>query len=259
MTLPVKLGNGKFGGYGWRKQPPDWRDLDYLRLQPAGIALPNHFDLHSKMPPIWNQGKLGSCTAHGSLRAYVMDRMKLGLPIFMPSRLLQYYDSRYLMGTVPIDSGATCRDAIRAIANWGACDEALWPYDIAKFAKKPPATAYTAAASHKAIVYRPIPQDLYQIKAAIFAGYGVVFGFTVYSNFENQATATTGLMSMPAGVSLGGHCVCAIGWHSKNYIMCANSWVRWGAPDFPGCFWMPPDYITNANLASAFWVIQTVQ
>src|SRR5215831_5984345 len=139
MSEPIKISEGEFGGYGWKKQAPDWRDNDYLLLSPTGIALPRHFDLYGKMPPIWNQAKLGSCTAHGSLRAYVMNRMKLGLPQFMPSRLMQYYDSRYFEGTTLLDLGATCRDAIRSIATYGAADEALWPYDSSKFAQKPPA------------------------------------------------------------------------------------------------------------------------
>jgi len=260
MSEPIKISEGEFGGYGWKKQAPDWRDNDYLLLSPTGIALPRHFDLYGKMPTIWNQARLGSCTAHGSLRAYVMNRMKLGLPVFMPSRLLQYYDSRYLEGTIPLDAGATCRDAIRAISISGACAESLWPYDITKFAVKPTANAYVQAAKHKSITYRPVIQDLYQLKAAIFDGNGVVFGFTVYSNFESQEVASSGLMPMPAGNRLGGHCVCAIGWNSHNYFLCANSWgTNWGDRDFPGCFWMPPENIINPGLSSDFWIIQTVQ
>lgn len=244
--------------FGWRRQNPDWRDRTYA--VPIGMALPSHFDLYGKMPPIWSQGNLGACTAHGTLRAWCIDRQRQGFPQMMPSRLLQYYDSRALEGTVLIDAGASCRDAIKATAQWGACDEALWPYNTALYARKPPDAAYADAARHKTIAYQAIPQNLYAIKAAILAGNGVVFGFQVYQNFEAGPTPRTGLMYMPEGADIGGHCVCAIGWNSNNYILCANSWgTRWGDPDHPGCFWMPPEYITYPQLASDFWVIQAVQ
>ncbi len=248
----------KIEGYGWKKQAPDWRDIP-LALAPM-MALPRHHTLYGKMPPVWNQGKLGSCTAHGTLRAYVMDRMKLGLKVFMPSRLLQYYDSRWLEGTTPLDAGATCRDAIKATAQWGACDEALWPYDTSKYARKPPPEAYEDAAKHQTIAYNAVYQDLYQLKATIFRGYGVAFGFTVYQNFEIGSTPHTGLMFLPEGSAIGGHCVCAVGWNSHNYIQCVNSWGNsFGDPDFPGSFWMPPEYILNPQLSSDFWTIQVVE
>jgi C1A family cysteine protease len=249
----------KIEKYGWIRQHPDARDRPFA--VEFGLDLPAHFDLLKQSPPIWNQGREGSCTAHGSLRAYWMDRKKLGLPTFMPSRQFQYWNSRALMSTTAIDSGATVRDAIKAIASWGACDEALWPYDKG-WAPKPSPEAYTAAAPHKAIAYEAVPQDLYSIKSAILQGYAVVFGFTVYSNFEGNTTSRTGMMSMPQGGDLGGHCVAAIGWNSHNYFAIANSWSnKWGDPNFGGggYFWMPPEYISSPNLASDFWVIKVVQ
>ena len=111
------------GHYGWNRQRPDWRDEQYRFSVPIGVALPSHFDLVKKMPQIWNQGNIGSCTAHGSLKVYVADRMKEGQPVFMPSRLFQYYNSRSMEGTIASDAGASVRDAIKAIAQWGACDE----------------------------------------------------------------------------------------------------------------------------------------
>ncbi len=245
-------------GLGWKRQNPDWRDEQYMLRAAPGLELPHHFDLYRKMPPIWQQSGLGSCTAHGSLRAYVMERMKLGEPIFMPSRLFQYYNSRRLEGSTNSDAGASCRDAIKAIGQWGATKEEAWPYIKNKFATRPPDSVYNEAIKHKALIYRAVPQDLYSIKAAIFSGFGVVFGFTVYSNFTG--IGNIGLAAMPSGHVVGGHCVVAIGWNSKNYFMCANSWgTGWGDPDYPGCFWMPPDYISHSQLAADFWTIENVQ
>ena len=88
----------------------------------------------------------------------------------------------------------------------------------------------------------------------------MVFGFQVYQNFETDDVTKTGLMAMPGGHDIGGHCVVAIGWNSHNYFMCANSWgTSWGDPDFPGCFWMPPDYISNRQLSADFWTIEKIE
>jgi C1A family cysteine protease len=245
-------------GLGWIRQNPDLRDIP-LAL-PAAMDLPPWVDLHQKMPPIWNQGRLGSCTAHGSLAAYWYDRGKENEPTFMPSRLFEYYNGRSLLHTTLVDSGCTVRDAIKAIGQWGSCDEALWPYDTSKFAVEPPAAAYTEAAKHKALKYYYINNDLYSIKATLASGYPIVFGFMVYSNFEQAAR--TGLMPWPRGIPEGGHCVCAVGYNSKNLICCRNSWTnKWGDPNFAGggYFWMAPEIITNRQIASDLWVISKVQ
>ena len=46
------------------------------------------------------------------------------------SRLFLYYNERSLEGTTKIDSGATIRDAVLALTNYGICQETSWPYDI---------------------------------------------------------------------------------------------------------------------------------
>jgi C1A family cysteine protease len=247
-------------GYGWVRQNPDWRDKQFDLARLSGIIPPRSCLLTDKEPPIWNQGRIGSCTAHGTLRAYVMDRMKLGEPAWMPSRLFEYFNTRAQMGTTAIDSGGTVRDAFKSIGTWGACDEKLWPYDTDKFALTPTAAAYTEAGKHRAIDYAAIPQDLYTLKQVIAAGFPFVCGITVYSNFESDETFKTGLVDMPRGANLGGHCIAFVGYNSNNYFLFANSWgTNIGDPDFPGHEWLPPDYLLHPDLASDFWVVRSVQ
>lgn len=62
-----------------------------------------------------------------------------------PSRLFIYYNERVIEGTVSPDAGAQIPDGIKTVSNIGACDETLRPYDITKFANKPPAKCYSAA------------------------------------------------------------------------------------------------------------------
>jgi C1A family cysteine protease len=212
------------------------------------------------MPPVWDQGNAGSCTGHGSAAAIAYDRAKDGeSPPFTPSRLMLYYDGRAYEGSTSHDAGAMIRDVVKGAANMGVCDENYWPYQLSRLTTQPSSAAYAQAAKHKVSAYYAVSQDINTLKATIAAGYVVVFGFTVYSNFESSAVDHTGLIPMPAGNNIGGHCVCLCGYSSRNYFLFRNSWgTSWGDPDFPGYGWMPAAYVTNPNLASDFWVVKTI-
>src|SRR5262249_61934311 len=63
-------------------------------------------------------------------------------------------------------------------------------------------------------------------------GYPFVFGFTVYTKFESQEMARTGVLSMPGPDEdvVGGHAVLAVGYDdaSETFIV-RNSWgADWG-------------------------------
>jgi C1A family cysteine protease len=182
------------------------------------------------------------------------------------SRLLHYYATRKIEGTVSEDSGATIRDTAKAGAQYGVCDEKLWPYDVSKFAVNPPAAAWTAAASHKVTSYHAITDgDLLTMKASLAQGYLIEFGFNVYDYFMSQQMATQGFLDVPkSGESLqGGHATDLCGWDdnmtnpfnssSKGAFLVRNSWgLTWG---LGGYFWMSYDYVKSTKLASDFWVI----
>ena len=135
----------KIQRYGWIPDLPDARDHLYAAPM-AVVALPLKADLRPNCPPVYDQGQLGSCTANAIGAAIQFDRMKQHLsPDFIPSRLFIYYNERVMEGTVSTDSGAMIRDGIKSVAKQGACPERDWPYDIAKFAMRPPQADYKEA------------------------------------------------------------------------------------------------------------------
>ncbi len=255
-------------GYGWRPELPDARDKMYARRLGD---LPPACDLRPSMPPVYDQGQLGSCTGNAIAGAMEYERDRQGLSDFVPSRLFVYYNERALEGTVANDAGAVIRDGIKVVNTQGVCPETLWPYDIGMFAVKPPQRCYVAATKDKAVQYESI-RTLGDLKDAIASNLSVVFGFTVYESFESQAVANTGVMPMPnlPGESVvGGHAVLAVGYSdAKAQVIVRNSWgATWGDH---GYFYMPYQYLTgskvssdsstisHAHLASDFWAIQAV-
>lgn len=244
--------------YGWQRDLPDHRDLWYALSSPA-VGLPSSMDLTPSMPPVYDQGNVGSCTGNSCAGALAYARNMQGLPSFTPSRLQLYYDARALEGTTGSDSGAQIRDVIKGAAVNGACDEVMWPYDPAAVTTAPSPTARALAANDRAIGYRRLGQDLTAIRSCLAGGDPIVFGFSVFESFESDAVARTGIMPMPAASEslLGGHAVLASGYDdSRKAILVRNSWsASWG---IAGYFYMPYAYITNPDLASDLWTIRLI-
>src|ERR1700761_5435304 len=235
-------------GYGWRPQLPDARDKLYAaRLKDQA---PAEYDSRSSMPPVYDQGQLGSCTGNAIAAAMEYERDRQGLSDFIPSRLFIYYNERDLEGTVSSDSGAVIRDGIKVVNSDGVCPETLWPYDIGMFSVKPPKRCYVAAATDKAVQYEAI-QTLGDLKDAIASNLSVVFGFTVYESFQSQAVARTGVMPLPkkGEAVVGGHAVLAVGYSDvKRHVIVRNSWgPSWGDH---GYFYMPYQYLTGSKTSS---------
>jgi len=250
----------RHGGYGWVHDLPDTRDFMYAApLDRLSKGLPPSVDLRPQCPPVYDQGQLGSCTGNGIAAAVEFDQRKLGTKEFMPSRLFIYYNERVMEGTVNQDSGAQIRDGVKSVATVGAPPETDWPYDIKKFAQKPPGTAYSDAKQDLVSSYARVAQNLSQMQGCLAEGYPFVFGFTVYESFEGDAVAKTGIVPMPSSGEhvVGGHCVVAVGYdNAKRVFMIRNSWgVAWGIKGY--CL-MPYEYLLNPNLASDFWTIRTV-
>jgi C1A family cysteine protease len=56
---------------------------------------------------------------------------------------------------------------------------------------------------------------------------------------------------------LGGHCIYVVAYNQHpGYFTLRNSWgTGWGDK---GDFYLPEEYLSNPNLGSDYWIIQTV-
>ena len=246
--------------YGWLPDLPDHRDFLYAAPVELAGAPPSKADLRAHCPPVYDQGRLGSCTANAIAGAIEFDRLKQKLSDFTPSRLFIYYNERAIERTVNSDSGAQIRDGIKSVAQQGDCPESEWPYAIAKFKTKPPKTCYADALKYKVVLYQRVTRTLSQLKGCLASGWPFVFGFTVYESFESAQVARTGHASLPRSgeAVIGGHAVVAVGYDdAKQWFIIRNSWgSKWG---INGYFTLPYAYLADQNLASDFWTIRVVQ
>ena len=264
---PVQSDGTRFAKkYGWRPSIQDHRDHIYgVTVIPTGI--PAFIDLRDQCPPVYNQKETNSCTAHAISAAFAFDYSKQKLGTINPSRLFIYYNERILEGTTASDAGASLRDGVSTVLTKGVPDETLWPFDTSKVYTAPPAAAYTAALKNKATAYLRLTQTVAQMQSALATGIPFVFGFSVYSDFESSAVASTGILPMPGSGSalLGGHAVMAVGYNSgttamngcpPGYFIVRNSWgPAWGDK---GYFYIPNAYMASTTLSSDYWVIKTV-
>lgn len=258
---------------GWVRDLPDPRDkvfsapLNVLQTLPNQVALQPEF-------PIYDQGRIGSCTANALAAAVQFDRLKNhDAPSFVPSRLFIYYNERSVegKGKVASDGGAQLRDGIKTLGQQGVCPDSDWPYDDtpatydggpfpsgSKPATEPPANAYQDASRYKITSYQRLNQTLSQLQGCIAAGYPFAFGFSVFAGWYNSNPRPSVLPFPSHGEQIvGGHAVLCVGYDNATGLFKIRN--SWGATvGDKGYFYMHYSFVTEPTIASDFWVINAV-
>lgn len=260
---------------GWIPDLPDFRDNAYAFS--AGLEdvakLPAKHDRFTDLPPIWNQGRIGSCTAQGILRIYLKVMKKLGYDTTPLSRLMLYYLEREAERTIRLDAGAQIRTGIQMLVKYGCCLESEWPYDDtpadprtgnfapeARPAIKPTDVCFKSAQDHQLLVYRSVAPTLDQVKAALLADHAVVYGCTMYPGATGPQARLSGIWPIPnrGERPVGGHAKAFNGYwdDEKQLIGFDNSWdIKWG---YQGTGFLPYWYF-QAGLVSDCWIMEDAE
>jgi C1A family cysteine protease len=248
--------------YGWLPDLPDHRDQPLRLGRRALPRLPARVDLRTTgfMPPVYDQGYLGSCTANAIAGAFEYEQRRQGLVDYIPSRLFVYFEERKMINTINEDSGAFIRDGLKVVNRLGAPHESIWPYDISRFTQSPSQDVYVDGESHQALGYAFVDNKRqFDVKQCLAAGIPVVFGFSVFSWFENPDSKGFCFPSEGSGL-LGGHAVLLVGYFKLKYQwwgIVRNSWgPSWGDGGY--CY-MPLKWICNYWNADDFWTINQVE
>lgn len=251
--------------YGWVPDVPDHRDRLYAAPLASVQTLPLSVDLRSKCPKeIYDQGRLGSCTANAIAAAIEFDLMKQhASKVFTPSRLFIYFNERLMEHSSSSDAGAQIRDGVKSVAKLGAPPETAWPYDDRNpgpFQERPNDKAYAEALNHQVTSYQRVLRSLNQLKGCLAAGFPFLFGFSVYESFESPEVAHSGHAPMPQPKEslLGGHAVLAVGYDEEQHrFLVRNSWgPHWGKG---GYFTLPYAYLLDEDLSQDFWTLRTLE
>jgi len=269
--------HGKFR-LGWNKDYPDARDfnLDSQEVSPfvvkgAKDTLASAGCIQVELPPLEEQGNLGSCCAHAGTYIFETHQRVANLGSEHMSRLFLYKVSRKLAGTDG-DCGSYLRTTMQAIAMFGLPPEKYYPYEIAKYDAEPSAFDYALAQNYQALTYYRLDpfgtspnKVIERIKANILQNRACMFGFIVYGTDDKR-----GHVLLPKGTQSisGGHAVVCVGFDDGYEIVhpdgiktvgafrFANWWgLGWGDQGFG---WIPYEFVIR-GIAVDWWTLMSTE
>ena len=252
----------RYGGFGWRPSLPDPRDIP---ADPTDITILPEVDPRGDyMPPIYDQGHMGSCTANAVAAAVDADRLVDGQGAMTPSRLAIYWFERFLEGQpADADQGAYGRDGFKAARKFGVLPEKDWPYKDNKndpeFAKDP-RTSDKWAADNWVLddKYKSVSRSLTAFKQVLSNKQTIAYGFSVFTEFVSPEVKQTGVVPPPLPSDIipnAGHEVLAVGYLEEHpqHCLCRNSWgTDWG---MDGYFLMPWTVLLDSSFSGDFRTI----
>ncbi len=251
---------------GWRSAPDHAKGLKQLAFHPAFRAapLPAAASVEDNLPPVYDQGNIGSCVAQGAAAPF--DRnWKIRTGHFVtPSRLDIYQNCLRHDGNFPRDYGTYVSTAMWVLKNKGVLKESTWPYVIENLSAHAPTAWRNERARQAAITTYDVSNtdNGYSVKQAIAnAKLPVIVGGYVYTQIFN-VKASDPFIAMPTGRKEGGHCMVAVAYDDnlqhdgqRGFVKLRNSWgEEWGAH---GMAYIPYAYIFNPKMFEDFAAVET--
>lgn len=244
--------------YGCRRDTKDARDVGFKLMAARRSPLPASVDLRNFAPRSHDQGDLGSCvgwTVTNALRWHI--RASGGEDEYL-SVLQVYYYARYLEKTVKSDAGCEIRNGIKAVQKYGAASAKLWPYVPQNFDDLPPKEAVEKGMVWGDLGYERVTVGVRTLKVALAEFFPVCIGVSLYSSFESDEVARTGIVPMPDVEKedlVGGHAMLCVG-YDKGHFIVLNSWgTEWGDGGY--CY-IPERYVGSSEYGGDYWIVRNI-
>src|SRR5947208_4075864 len=143
--------------YGWKPSLPDLRDHI---ADASELAVRDEVDPRGDLPPVFDQGQLGSCTANAVAGAVEYDAKLGGTDPGALSRLWIYYYERKIEGSpADQDTGAYGRDGSNVCKSRRVPPATDSPDDTAQLPQEPPGGLADDAREHRLAKYGSVPRN----------------------------------------------------------------------------------------------------
>lgn len=213
---------------GWSKDI--FSNKDYLYKAVLKTEIPDIVSLKKYMPPVRNQGNIGSCVGHG-IGANLGARAKqanIYVEPFSPTWI--YNGARYIEGTLNQDVGCRPRNALDWLNKQGCLLEHYWPYNPLILDKSsPPSKFNEEAKKHPLIAYHRVVGGVDGVCEALADGQCVSIGNPW---FDKWLTVKNGVLPdvTKSDDVIGGHETTIWGCNkNKKVFYGQNSWgLTWG-------------------------------
>ncbi len=214
-------------------------------------TMPNSFSLN--MPPVGNQGGIGSCcsfsTAYAGMSYFMNknngtnynDNSQLCSPSFLYNQIRQGNNCKY--------GGSSYLDNFSILKNKGVCTLAEMPYSDPDCSSQPTSAQITAAAKNKLHSWKLVDKNnTNRIKSCLLAGYPVFIAINAYENLQ-----TNTVYNSFSGQNLGGHAVTIVGYdNDRSAFKIQNSWGA--SVQDQGFFWIPYSFLPTAVISRECYV-----
>lgn len=230
--------------------PPTTRPLGWVRPEALGRAphagrrtalsldgIPAS-GLFENLPPVYDQHRVGSCTAQALAGAVEILAPRSGYATERPSRTALYRREREMIGTTNEDSGAIIGDGIAVLrCGWEPENEEPPPMWGTEWSQPAPMLPLDAP---RLVNAEPIDLDPATIAWELSCGHPVAVGLQVTEAWMGWTAGASSMLPTPreAGDVVGGHAVLLVGYDIPSRAWrVRNSWgVGWGEK---GYAWLP--------------------
>jgi C1A family cysteine protease len=219
--------------YGAIRNDKDIRDF-HIRSYFAMEAIPPAFNFVDKMPPVRNQGQVGSCVAFASTT--IQSYMKAGNALLSPHFV--YYETlkaENRLGQI----GLQPRDAAQTLLNLGVPPESDCPYGDGTLEATEQTPCESSQVMQDASLYKIASYaactSLADVELTLSKGIPVLLAVPVFSNWENNLDfENTGIVPQPNNQQIGRHGIACCGYdQNKGQLYFENSWGSQWAPNSP--------------------------